>query len=94
MRALRRIQHVRPNARLLAAGDCEQRDVLHAARELGRRHVASVGQVKPEAMATLYDADRVYLEGRNVGNIPNSIIELLAAGVAVVSTTFSAFRTS
>lgn len=87
LRAFRRIQDARPDARLVVAGDGEERDALHAlARELGLRQVEFVGQVTPGAMAALYDAADVYLNAPNVDNMPNSVIESFGAGLPVVST--------
>jgi glycosyltransferase involved in cell wall biosynthesis len=87
LRAFRRIQDVRPDARLVVAGDGEEREALHAlARELALRDVDFVGQVTPGAMAALYDAADIYLNAPNIDNMPNSVIESFAAGVPVVST--------
>jgi len=87
LRAFRRIQDARPDARLVVAGDGEEREALHAlARELGLRHVDFVGQVTPRAMSALYDAADVYLNAPTIDNMPNSIIESFAAGLPVVST--------
>ena len=87
LRAFRLIQDARPEARLVVAGDGEQRDMLHAlARELKLRQVDFVGQVTTSAMAALYDAADVYLNAPRVDNMPNSIIESFAAGLPVVST--------
>jgi glycosyltransferase involved in cell wall biosynthesis len=87
LRAFRRIQDARPDARLVVAGDGEEREALHAlARELELRSVDFVGQVTPSAMGALYDAADVYLNAPNVDNMPNSVIESFAAGLPVVST--------
>ena len=87
LRAFRLIQDEHPEARLVVAGDGEERESLHAlARELDLRHVDFVGQVTPTAMAELYDAADVYLNAPNVDNMPNSIIESFAAGLPVVTT--------
>lgn len=87
LRAFRLIQDELPDARLVVAGDGEERDALLAlARELELRYVDFVGQVSPGAMAALYDAADVYLNAPTVDNMPNSIIESFAAGLPVVTT--------
>jgi glycosyltransferase involved in cell wall biosynthesis len=87
LRAFRRIQEARPDARLVVAGDGDERGALHAlARELELRNVDFVGQVAPSAMAALYDGADVYLNAPSVDNMPISIIEAFAAGLPVVST--------
>jgi glycosyltransferase involved in cell wall biosynthesis len=87
LRAFRRIQDARPDARLIVAGDGEERGALHAlARELELRNVEFVGQVTPAAMSALYDAADVYLNAPSVDNMPNSVIESFAAGLPVVTT--------
>jgi glycosyltransferase involved in cell wall biosynthesis len=87
LRAFALIQRERPEAKLIVAGDGEQRSMLHElARELGLRNVEFLGQVPPERMPSLYDAVDIYLNSPNVDNMPNSVIESFAAGLPVVTT--------
>jgi glycosyltransferase involved in cell wall biosynthesis len=87
LRAFRLIQDAEPDARLVVAGDGEERAILHAlARALELRNVDFVGQVSPARMAALYDEADVYLNAPNVDNMPNSVIESFAAGLPVVTT--------
>lgn len=86
LRAFQIIQQQRPDARLVVAGDGQERDALHAlARRLELRNVVFVGQVPPAKMAALYDAADVYLNAPDVDNMPSSIIEAFAAGLPVVT---------
>ncbi|MGI8467693.1 MAG: glycosyltransferase family 4 protein [Pyrinomonadaceae bacterium] len=76
-----------PEARLIIAGDGEEREKLHAlAKELKLENVEFLGQVAQEKMPALYDRADIYLNSSNVDNMPNSIIEAFAAGTPVVST--------
>jgi glycosyltransferase involved in cell wall biosynthesis len=87
LRAFARIQAAVPDARLLVAGDGEQRGALHAlAGELGLRNIEFLGQVSPTRMAQLYDEADIYLNSPNIDNMPNSIVEAFAAGIPVVTT--------
>jgi glycosyltransferase involved in cell wall biosynthesis len=87
LRAFALIQGAVPEARLIVAGDGEQRAELHAlAAYLGLRAVEFVGQVSPGSMAGLYDRADVYLNASNVDNMPMSIIEAFAAGMPIVTT--------
>ena len=87
LRAFRLIQEARPDARLIVAGDGEERAELHRlAGTLGLREVDFVGQVTPARMAELYDAADIYLNTPDIDNMPNSIIESFAAGLPVVTT--------
>jgi glycosyltransferase involved in cell wall biosynthesis len=87
LRAFARIQERIPDARLVVAGDGSLRASLERlARTLGLRHVRFVGRVPMDEMAGLYDAADVYLTATRVDNAPNSILEALACGLAVVTT--------
>lgn len=87
LRAFGRIQASVPEAHLTVAGDGQQRQQLHAlARELGLRNIEFVGQVPPKRMSALYEQADVYLNAPNVDNMPNSVVEAFAAGLAVVTT--------
>ena len=87
LRAFALIQGRCPQARLTVAGDGPQRAALERlARELHLQHVEFTGQVAPEQMRALYDAADIYLNGSTVDNMPLSILEAYAAGLAVVTT--------
>jgi glycosyltransferase involved in cell wall biosynthesis len=87
LRAFRLIQDALPEARLIVAGDGEEREHLHRlAATLELREVVFAGQVTPQRMRELYDAADVYLNSPSIDNMPNSIIEAFAAGLPVVTT--------
>lgn len=87
LRAFASIQRRHPDARLIVAGDGSQRTALmHLASELGLQHTEFVGQVPPDRMPRLYDAADVYLNAPDVDNMPASILEAFASGLAVVTT--------
>jgi L-malate glycosyltransferase len=87
LRAFQLVQQAMPEARLIVAGDGEQRQMLEdLAHELGLRNTEFVGQVTPARMAELYDGADVYLNAPNIDNMPNSVIESFAAGLPVVTT--------
>jgi glycosyltransferase involved in cell wall biosynthesis len=87
LRAFARIQQRHPDARLIVAGDGSQRALLlRLARELQLRNTEFVGQVLPDRMPALYDAADVYLNAPEVDNMPASILEAFASGLAVVTT--------
>jgi len=81
------IQKDLPDARLVVAGDGEERAALEAhARSLGLQNVTFVGRVLPELMGKFYDEADVYLNSSDIDNMPLSIIEAYAAGLPVAST--------
>jgi L-malate glycosyltransferase len=87
LRAFRLVQDAVPQARLIVAGDGEERAQLHSlAATLELRNVEFVGQVTPQRMSELYDAADIYLNAPDIDNMPNSIIESFAAGLPVVTT--------
>ncbi len=87
LRAFARIQAQRPEAMLTVAGDGPEGASLRAlAASLSLRHVRFAGRVRPEDMPALYDAHDFWLNGSDVDNMPVSILEAFASGVAVVST--------
>lgn len=87
LRAFAVIQQKVPAARLIVAGDGSQRATLEAlAGSLELRNVEFVGRVAPERMPELYDAADIYLNSPNIDNMPGSIIEAFASGLAVVTT--------
>jgi glycosyltransferase involved in cell wall biosynthesis len=87
LRAFAIVQRRRPEASLLVAGDGSERGGLEElARSLGLRNVEFVGRLPNERMPELYDAADIYLNTPNVDNMPGSIIEAYASGLAVVTT--------
>ena len=56
------------------------------AASLGLRAVRFAGQVPPERMPAFYDDADIYLNSPEIDNMPTSIIEAFAAGLAVVTT--------
>ncbi|HZI17557.1 MAG TPA: glycosyltransferase family 4 protein [Pyrinomonadaceae bacterium] len=87
LRAFALVQERCPDASLLVAGDGSLRPSLERlARELGLRGVQFVGRVPNERMPALYAAADIYLNTPNVDNMPGSIIEAYASGLAVVTT--------
>jgi glycosyltransferase involved in cell wall biosynthesis len=87
LRAFARIQAQRPEATLTLAGDGPEGAALRAlAVSLGLRHVHFAGRVRPVDMPALYEAHDFWLNGSDVDNMPISILEAFASGVAVVST--------
>ncbi len=87
LRAFALIQRRRPDALLTVAGDGAQREQLRQlARDLSLRNVRFVGRVPPEHMPALYDEHDVWLNGSDVDNMPTSILEAYACGLAVAGT--------
>lgn len=87
LRAFAAIQAQIPDAVLMVVGDGPQRDELRAlVASLGLRAVTFAGQVLPEQMPALYDEADIYLNSPELDNMPTSIIEAFAAGLAVVTT--------
>jgi len=86
LRAFALIQASVPTARLIVAGDGEEREMLHRlAEELQLKNVEFLGAVPPERMPGLYDQADVYLNAPNIDNMPNSVVEAFAAGLPVVT---------
>jgi glycosyltransferase involved in cell wall biosynthesis len=87
LRAFALIQQRVPQAQLIVAGDGSERKRLHLlAAELQLQNVEFVGAVSPAAMAELYDRADIYLNSSVVDNMPLSILEAFACGLAVVTT--------
>jgi len=87
LRAFALIQRRRADASLTVAGDGPQRAHLRQlARDLSLRNIRFVGRVQPEHMPALYDEHDVWLNGSEVDNMPMSILEAYACGLAVIST--------
>lgn len=87
LRAFALIQKRFAEASLILAGDGAQRAELEQlARDLKLRNVRFTGLVAPEKMPELCDVADVYVNSSNVDNMPLSILEAFAAGLAVVTT--------
>jgi L-malate glycosyltransferase len=87
LRAFALIQERFPEASLTVAGDGWMRPQLEQlARELRLKNTEFVGRVNFERMPALYDASDIYLTATDLDNMPGSVIECLACGVAVVTT--------
>lgn len=87
LRAFQIIQERYPSARLTIAADGWMRPELEQlARELKLENTAFIGRVSFEEMPKLYDSADIYLTATDLDNMPASITESFAAGVAVVTT--------
>lgn len=88
IRALRLLKQSLPEVRLLIAGSGPEAENLRKlVRELGlESSVEFAGRVATENMPGLYARAGVALNPSLVDNMPNSVLEALAAGVPVVST--------
>ncbi len=87
LRAFSIIQQRFPDAALIVAGDGKQRTELEKlAAQLALRNVTFLGLVSQDRMPELYDAADIYLNCSDIDNMPGSIIEAYASGLAVVST--------
>jgi len=87
LRSFALIQAVHPRARLTIAGSGPLlAELRQLARQLGLRAVTFTGRVDNAAMAELYRQADIMLNASLADNTPNSVIEALASGVAVVST--------
>jgi glycosyltransferase involved in cell wall biosynthesis len=60
--------------------------LMALAEELGLRNVSFIGRVPPDLMPELYEAADIYLNSSDIDNMPGSIIEAYASGLAVVTT--------
>src|SRR5262245_9892987 len=75
-----------PDARLIVAGDGGERSRLQSlAAELGLKRVEFVGAAPPDRMPELYDRADIFVNSSLVDNMPLSMIEAFACGLAVVS---------
>jgi len=77
-----------PGARVSIAGSGPQLSELQSlAKELDIEHaVEFVGRLEPDDMAALYRSADMMINPSNVDNMPNSILESLACGVPVLTT--------
>jgi glycosyltransferase involved in cell wall biosynthesis len=87
LRAFSIIQGKIPEARLTIVGDGSQRRSLQTlAQELNLKTITFVGQVEPAAIADVYDAADIYLNGSEIDNQPLSILEAFSCGLPIVTT--------
>jgi L-malate glycosyltransferase len=87
IRAFRVVQDRWPDARLtLVGGGAEEARLRALVAELRLRHVRFAGRVSPDAMATCYAENDIYIQSPNIDNMPTSVIEAYASGLPVVST--------
>jgi L-malate glycosyltransferase len=87
LRAFRLVQDRWPDATLtLVGGGPGERALRDLASVLGLRHVAFVGRVKPEEIARYYSESDIYVQSPDIDNMPTSVLEAFAGGLAVVST--------
>ena len=87
LRAFAMIQSRVPSAELTIAGDGSLRHPLESlAVELGLKNTTFIGRVDPEAIAAVYDAADIYLNGSTIDNQPLSIIEAFCCGLPIVTT--------
>lgn len=88
LRALALVKQQKPGATLVIAGSGELRDaLLKLTAELGLQDsVTFTGRVDTADMPALYQSADIMLNPSLVDNTPNSVLEALASGVAVVST--------
>lgn len=86
LRAFALIERQIPDARLIVAGDGSERARIRGlAVELGLKRVEFVGAVPPDRMPELYDRADIFVNASLIDNMPLSIIEAFACGLAVVS---------
>jgi glycosyltransferase involved in cell wall biosynthesis len=87
LRAFALVQARHTEAQLIIAADGSERGKLEQlARELNLQHTRFIGKVDYQRMPDLLDAADIYLNANDLDNMPSSLIECMAAGVAVVST--------
>lgn len=87
LRAFARIQARYPDATLTLVGAGSQDAVLrNLAGELRLRQVTFAGRVPPEDIARYYAEADLYIQAPSIDNMPLSVLEAFASGLAVVST--------
>ena len=82
------LQKTVPGIKLSIAGSGPQKETLEAliAQHRLENNVYLTGKLNPDEMAELYRSADIMLNPTTVDNMPNSVIEALASGVAVVTT--------
>jgi L-malate glycosyltransferase len=87
IRAFRLVQDRWPRASLtLVGGGPQERMLRLLVSELGLRNVIFAGQVRPDQIASYYDAGAIYIQSPDIDNMPTSVLEAYASGLPVVST--------
>lgn len=87
LRAFALIERQVTGARLIVAGDGSERARLHKlAADLGLKHIEFTGAVQPEQMPALCNDADIFINASLIDNMPLSLIEAFACGLAVVST--------
>ncbi len=87
LRAFAIIQEKIPEASLIIAGDGSQSGALKGlAKDLRLRNTTFIGQVDPGAIAEVYDAADIFLNGSEIDNQPLSILEAFSCGLPIVTT--------
>jgi glycosyltransferase involved in cell wall biosynthesis len=87
LRAFALVQGRYPDAQLVIAADGSERNKLgQLARELNLQHTSFIGKIDYQRVPGLLDAFDINLNANDLDNMPSSLIECMAAGVAVVST--------
>lgn len=82
------LQKTAPDIKLSIAGSGPQKETLEAliVQQGLESNVHLTGKLNPDEMAELYRSADIMLNPTTVDNMPNSVIEALASGVAVVTT--------
>ena len=87
LRAFQLVQKRWPNARLtLVGGGALDGELRALAAELKLQHVEFTGRVAPGTIADHYAEHDIYVQSPNIDNMPTSILEAYASGLAVVAT--------
>ena len=87
LRAFKLVQKSWPNASLtLVGGGGLERDLRRIADELRLENVVFAGRVSPEQIVAYYADHDIYVQSPNIDNMPTSVLEAYASGLAVVST--------
>ncbi|NOR69341.1 MAG: glycosyltransferase [Methylomarinum sp.] len=88
IKAVALVKEQYPNVSLSIAGSGPQKEELQQlATDLGlEKNVCFTGKLQPEEIASLYQSADIMLNPTTVDNMPNSVLEAMATGVAIVST--------
>jgi glycosyltransferase involved in cell wall biosynthesis len=87
LRAFRLVQDTFPEATLTLVGGGPEEAALRAlVQDLGLNGVTFAGRVRPDDIAGFYHDHDIYLQTPDIDNMPTSVIEAFACGLAVVST--------
>jgi L-malate glycosyltransferase len=87
LRAFQRIQRRFPEATLtLVGGGSQERQLRGLMDELGLNGVTFAGRVAPQDIWHFYAEHDIYVQTPDIDNMPSSVLEAFASGLAVVST--------